>query len=138
MTVVGQSFDACRAAASARPLTPAHTHTLGFTTAEQAQVAFSPTVSIAQDKDVNHAGQVVGYDVVRVTFNRKTTTLVIGLTIDLQGGFLYGQLRQGSSPVSHGTVGGGSGAYRGATGTITVKALDSSDDRSAVTITYRS
>jgi hypothetical protein len=39
--------------------------------------------------------------------------------------------------VSHGTVSGGSGAFRGATGTITAKALDSNDDRPAVTITYR-
>jgi hypothetical protein len=122
-------------AASAQPLT--HTHTLRFTTVEQAQVQFSPTLSIAEDKEINHAGQVIGYDVIRFNFNPKTTTAVIGVTIDLQGGFLYGQLHQGSSPVSHGTVSGGSGAFRGATGTITVKALDQNDDRSAVTITYR-
>ena len=58
-------------AASARPLT--HTHTLGFTTVEQAQVKFSPTLSIAEDKEINHAGQVIGYDVIRFNFNPKTT-----------------------------------------------------------------
>ena len=126
-------------AASAQPLTSTHTrtHTLGFTLVEQAQVQVSPTLSIAEDKDVSHAGKVVGYDVVRFCFNPKTTTAVIGVTIDLAGGFLYGQVHEGSSPVSHGTVSAGSGAYQGATGTITVKALDRSDDRAAVTITYR-
>ena len=123
-------------AASAHPLAPT-SHTLKFTVVEQAQVRFTPTLSIAQDKEVNSAGQVVGYDVIRFTFNPKTTSAVIALTIDLRGGFLYGQLHQGTSPVSHGTVTGGTGVFRGATGTITVKALDASDDRSAATITYR-
>lgn len=124
-------------AASAHPLKAAPAHTLGFTLVEQAQVQFSPTLSIAEDKDLNHAGKVIGYDVDRLTFDPKTTTLVIGVTIDLKGGFLYGQVHEGSGPVSHGTVSGGSGAYKGATGTITVKALDQNDDRAAVTITYR-
>ena len=125
-------------AASARPLQPAaHTHTLGFTSVEESQVAFSSTLSIAQDKDVNHAGKVVGYDTIRFNFNPKTQTGVIGVTVNLKGGFLYGQLVEGSNPVFHGTVSGGSGTYRGATGTITAKSLDSNGDRTAVTITYR-
>jgi hypothetical protein len=124
-------------AASAHPLKPVHLHTLGFTSVEQAQVTFSPTLSIAEDRDVNHAGKVVGYDTIRFTFDPKTQTAVIGVTVNLKGGFLYGQLHEGSSSVSHGTVSGGSGAYRGATGTITAKALDQNDDRTAVTITYR-
>jgi hypothetical protein len=124
-------------AANAQPLTRTHNHTLAFTLVEQTQVQFSPTLSIAEDKDLNHAGKVIGYDVIRFCFDPKTTTAVIGVTIDLPGGFLYGQVYEGSSPVSHGTVSGGSGAYRGATGTITVKALDNDDDRAAVTIAYR-
>jgi hypothetical protein len=123
-------------AASAHPLKPAaHTRTLGFTSVQEAQVSFSPTVGIAQDKDVNHAGKVVGYDTIRFNADPKTQTEVIGVTVNLKGGFIYGQLIEGSSPVFHGTVSGGSGAYRGATGKITAKTLD--QDRTAVTITYR-
>jgi len=136
-TALGTTTAALLPSASARPLTPSPTYTVSFTTVEESQVAFSRTLSIAQDKDVDHAGKVIGYDVVRVTLTPRTDTVSIGVTIDLEGGFLHGWLTEGSSPVSHGTVSGGSGSYRGATGTITVKALDKNDDRSAVTITYR-
>ena len=119
-------------AASAHPVS----HTLKFTTVEEGQVAFSRTVSVAQDKDVSPAGKVIGYDVIRFLYNPRTNTGAISATIDLEGGFLYGQLRQTDNPVSHGTVTGGTGAFKGATGTITAKALNQQDTRTAVTITY--
>jgi hypothetical protein len=119
-------------AASAHPVS----HTLKFTTVEEGQVAFSRTVSVAQDKDVSPAGKVIGYDVIRFVYNPRTSTGTISAAIDLEGGFLYGQLRQTGSPVSHGTVTGGTGAFKGATGTITAKALNQQDTRTAVTITY--
>lgn len=119
-------------AASAHPVP----HTLKFTTVEEGQVSFSKTLRVAQDKDVSPAGKVIGYDVIRFVYNPRTSTGAISATIDLQGGFLYGQLRQTSSPVSPGTVTGGTGAFQGATGTITVRALNQEDTRTAVTVTY--
>jgi hypothetical protein len=119
-------------AASAHPVP----HTLKFTSVEEGQVSFSKTVSVAQDKDVSPAGKVIGYDVIRFLYNPRTNTGAISATVDLEGGFLYGQLRETSSPVSHGTVTGGTGAFKGATGTITAKTLDQQGNRTAVTITY--
>jgi hypothetical protein len=119
-------------AASAHPVS----HTLKFTTVEEGQTSFSKTLSVAQDKDVNAAGKVIGYDVIRFVYNPRANTGTISAVVNLQGGFLYGQLHQTNSPVSHGTVTGGTGAFKGATGTITARALDQQDDRTAITITY--
>jgi hypothetical protein len=125
-------------AASAQPVpqTYAHARTLKFTSVQQAAVNFSPTTGAQQDKDVNPAGKVIGFDVLRFSFNPKTKTAAIGATVDLPGGFLYGQLRESEGPVSRGTVTGGTGAFQGATGTITATSLDENGSRTAVTITY--
>jgi hypothetical protein len=121
-------------AASAHPLP----HTVKFTSVQESATQFSPTTGVAQDKDVNPAGKVIGYDVIRFVLDPKARVATLVVAVDLQGGFLYGQLRETSSPVLHGTVTGGTGAYRGATGTITARTLDQDGDRTAVTITYHS
>jgi hypothetical protein len=121
-------------AASAHPIT--HTHTLKFTSVQQAALSFSPTTGAQQDKDVNPAGKVIGFDVLRFTYNPTTKTAVLGATVDLPGGFLYGQLHESDGPVSRGTVTGGTGAFQGATGTITATTLDENGSRTAVTIIY--
>lgn len=118
--------------ASARAVT----HTLTFTSVQQATAKLSPTVQIAEDKDVTSAGKVIGYDVLRFSFNPKTNTTSIGVAVDLSGGFLYGVMTESSGPVTHGTVTGGTGTFKGATGTIVAKALDQTGTRIAVTITY--
>jgi hypothetical protein len=118
--------------ASARAVT----HTLAFTSVQQATATFSPTINGAEDKDVNKAGKVIGYDVLRFSVNPKTNTTSIGVAVDLSGGFLYGVMSESDGPVTHGTVTGGTGAFKGATGTITAKALNQNGTRIAVTITY--
>ena len=118
-------------AASARAVT----HTLTFTSVQQATAKLSPTVQAAEDKDIK-AGKVIGYDVLRFSFNPKTSTTSIGVAVDLSGGLLYGVMSESSGPVTHGTVTGGTGTFKGATGTITAKALDQTGTRIAVIITY--
>ena len=119
-------------AASARAVT----HTLTFTSVQQATAKLSPTIQIAADKDVTTAGKVIGYDVLRFSFNPKTNTTSIGVAVDLNGGFLYGLMTESSGPVTHGTVTGGTGTFKGATGTIAAKALNQTGTRIAVTIMY--
>ena len=121
------------------PAASAHTvtHTLTFTSVQQATTNFSPTTGAAEDKDIGKAGQVIGYDVLRFSFNPKTNTTLIGAAVDLNGGFLYGQMHESGGPVTHGTVTGGTGIYRGATGTIAARTLGKDGTRTAVTITYR-
>ena len=115
----------------------ATTHTLTFTSVQQAAAHYSSTTGGAADKDVNKAGKIIGFDVTRFVFNPQTNTISIGVAITNSGGFLYGKLHQSAtSPVSHGTVTGGTGIYAGATGTITGKNLNKSGSKTAVTITY--
>ena len=72
----------------------------------------------------------------RFSFNPKTNTTSIGVAVDLSGGLLYGAMTESNGPVTHGTVTGGTGAFKGAAGTITAKALDQTGTRIAVAITY--
>ncbi len=120
------------AAASAHAVS----HTLTFTAVQQATVSFSKTTGGSADKDVDQAGKVIGFDVLRFVFNPKTGTASIGVALDTAGGFLYGVLHESSGPVTHGTVTGGTGAYAGATGTITATS-NKAGTRTAVTITYQ-
>ena len=122
-------------AASAQTVTHTVTHTLTFTSVQQATVNFSQTTGAAEDKDVNKAGKVIGYDVLRFSFNPKTNTASVGVALDTKGGFLYGVLRESSGPVTHGKVTGGTGAFAGAAGTITARS-NKTGTRTAVTITY--
>jgi hypothetical protein len=119
-------------AASARAVT----HTLTFTSVQLATAKLSPTTQAAEGKDVTKAGKVIGYDVLGFSFNPKTNTTSIGVAVDLSGGFLYGVMTESDGPVTHGTVTGGTGTFKGAAGTITAKALDQNGTRIAVTITY--
>lgn len=120
------------AAASPRVVT----HTLKVISIRKDSASFSKTSSGQADLDVNHAGKTVGYDMLHFTFNPTTGQASGGVTLDTAGGFLYGVLRITSNPVIHGRVTGGTGAFRGATGTITAKALNKAGTRTAVTITY--
>jgi hypothetical protein len=112
------------------------THTLRFTAVQQATANFSKTIGGAADKDVNKAGKVIGYDVLRFSFNPKTNTTTIGVALDTMGGFLYGVLRESNGPVSRGRVTGGTGIFHRAAGTITARALNKTGTKTAVTITY--
>ena len=110
------------------------THTLAFTSVQKSQVKFSSTSSGSADLDVNKAGKVIGFDMLNFTVNPATGKVAAGVTVDTAGGFLYGVLQTSSGPVIHGTVTGGTGAFAGATGTIT--ATQKTATRTAVIITY--
>lgn len=112
------------------------THTLKFTSVQQATAKFSKTTGGAEDKDVNKAGKVIGYDVLRFSFNPKTQTASIGVAVDTKGGLLYGVLGESRGPVSRGKVTGGTGAFHGATGTITARNLNKNGSKTAVIVKY--
>ncbi len=112
------------------------THTLKVTAVLSSQAVFSKTTAGRAENDLNSAGKVTGFDVVYVVVNPRTGTASGKVTFDTNGGLLYGTLEFTSSPVIHGRVTGGTGAFRGATGTILGKSLNNSGTRTAVTITY--
>jgi hypothetical protein len=118
-------------AASAKTIT----HTTTFTSLRQTNVTFSPTAGGEVDKDVNKAGKLVGWDLVRITIDPKTQKIAGGFTLMTKGGFLYGTVSPANG-TTHGKLTGGTGSFRGATGTILVKDLNKSGSKSAITITW--
>jgi hypothetical protein len=122
-------------AASASPEAP-KTHTLSFTSVQEAVHNYSQTVSAQQDRDVNKAGKVVGYDLLYLVFNPKKETAKLNFTAVTSGGMVYGVASASSSPVIHGMVTGGTGVFKGAAGTILAKNLNKVGTRTSVTITY--
>ena len=91
----------------------------------------SKTSSGQADLHVNHVGKTVGYDMLHFTFN-PTTRQASGRRHPRHRGRLPVRvLRITDNPVIHRRVTGGTGAFRGATGTITAKALNKAGTRTA-------
>ena len=108
--------------------------TLTFTSVQKDMVRLGKTAEGIQDTDVNTAGTKVGFDELYVAFTSAGSGAA-NVTVDTKGGFLYGTFSiSASGAISNGKVTGGTGAFKGATGTIKVKTI--SNTKHAVTITY--
>ena len=109
-------------------------HTLKFTAVTKRSVTFTRTTFGVQETDVSRTGKTIGFDdgYIRLT---GTNTATVHAAIDIQGGFLDVRFAatNGGKTFS-GKVTGGTGAFKGATGTITGKAITSM--KTAVTIIY--
>ena len=100
-------------------------------------VTFTKTTFGIQDTDVNAKGKTIGCDELYFKATSKNTATA-NVALDTTGGFLYGTLTVNfTSPVINGKVTGGTGAFKGATGTITAKSLNKAGTRTAVTVKYR-
>ena len=113
------------------------THTLKFISVEKASVGFTKTTGGQQDTDVNATGKTVGFDMLYFSAT-SATTANINVTGDFSGGFLYGTgtINMKTGAFSNGKVTGGTGSFKGATGTIKAKNLNKAGTRTAVTIIY--
>ena len=130
--IVGTGAFALPAAASARTTA----HTMGFTAETKGSAGLSSSTEAEQDTDVNSKGKVVGYDMLYVKLV-SSTSAAINITVDVNGGMLYGTATlNGEGVVSNGKVTGGTGSFKGATGKFTVKTLNKAGTRHAVAITY--
>jgi hypothetical protein len=111
------------------------THTLKFTAVQQAMVSFTQATAAIQETDLNTAGKTAGFDMLYVAATSPNRA-AIHATVDTAGGLLYGTftLNLKTGAVTNGKVTGGTGAFAGATGTITARTISST--RHAVTITY--
>ncbi len=112
-------------------------HTLKFTSVTKATDDFSLTTGALQDTDVNSKGTTVGYDMLYYAYVSGLTAPV-NLVFDTAGGFIYGtgQVSITTKAFTDGKVTGGTGAFKGATGTITEKNLNKAATKTAVVITY--
>ena len=111
------------------------THTLKFTAVTNKQIMFNQTSGGSQETDVNAAGKTIGFDVLYFAAV-SATSANINVTFDTTGGLLYGTANVSikTNKVTNGKVTGGTGAFAGATGTITAKSAGK--NREAITITY--
>jgi hypothetical protein len=115
---------------------PSHTtHTVKFTALSLHEVNFSRTAQGETDKAVV-AGKIIGFDLIDSNFDPKTMTGKGDLAVMLKNGFIYGTVTFGASPVTKGTITGGTGKYKDATGTIVGKNLNKAGTKTAVTITW--
>ena len=130
--IVGTGAFVLPAAASAS----ATTHTLKFTAETKSSATFSNSTEAEQDTDVNGAGKVVGYDMLYLTVV-SSTSVAINITVDVNGGMLYGTAKLNSKGiVVDGKVTGGTGAFAHAAGTLAVQTLNKAGTRHAVKVTY--
>jgi hypothetical protein len=69
----------------------------------------------------------------------SSTSATANVTADLTGGFLYGAFKVNlkTGAITNGKVTGGTGAFKGATGTIKAVAVNKAGTKHAVTVTYR-
>jgi hypothetical protein len=110
------------------------TTTLKFTAVTVKRVTFTSTNLGLQETDVNGIGKTIGFDNVNITITGKNA-LTAGVAVDVKGGFLYGTVASTNGGMTFtGKVTGGTGPYKGATGTITGKSTAS--NKTAITIIY--
>jgi hypothetical protein len=107
--------------------------TLKFTAVTKARVTFTKTTFGLQETDVNSTGKTIGFDDLYIT-GTSPTSATVNVTFDTKGGFLYGVVTTTNGTTYSGKVTGGTGAFKGATGTITAKSISS--NKTAVTIIY--
>jgi hypothetical protein len=132
MTLALAAAATTAAMASAVPAlaAPATTHhTLHFNAVHIASHHFSKTAYAELNKDIQ-AGKVIATDEIDWSGTAATAALA------LDHGFLYGQFAFISDTAFAGKVTGGTGAYRGDTGTITGHIVSANDV--AVTVNYQS
>ena len=106
--------------------------TLKFTAVTNKHISFTSSTFANQETAVNSTGTTIGFDdvYVKITGPNAATGNV---ALDTKGGLLYGVVTttDGGKTFS-GKVTGGTGTFKGATGTITGKAISST--KTAVTI----
>ena len=108
--------------------------TLKFVAVQKAHVTFTRSTFGTQETDVNSTGKTIGFDDVYIKVTGPSTA-VANVALDIKGGFLYGVVTTTNMGKTFtGKVTGGTGAFKGATGTITGKAISST--KTAVTVVY--
>jgi hypothetical protein len=110
----------------------ATTHTLKFTAITLKTAVFSKTSGGEVDKSVNSKGKIIGFD--EISFGKSQRTG--GLVIDTDGSFIYATLTFTPTPVTNGTITGGTGKFKGVTGTVVGTNLNHAGTKTAVVVTY--
>jgi hypothetical protein len=112
-------------------------HTLKLTSKTTSMRQFGPDF-VSADKDIK-AGHVVGADVIsgKVTYTKKVHSITGSIAVALKSGELYATFT--GNPDTNalaGTLTGGTGRYKGVSGTISGKAVKGSSTEDKLVIKY--
>lgn len=138
--VIGASLTAALAVTGAgivqaSPATASHT--LHFTSRELRTTPLGKTEMAEVDRDFA-ASKTLGFNATHCTFDFTTGVAHCNLAAAFKGGMLYGKIAvNGMQGTGKGTVTGGTGAYKGARGTVTSQPTSRKSD-TKVTIVYHS
>ena len=100
----------------------AQVHTMRFTAFQTANHNIGKNRFVSTDVE-RHKGQVVGYDAVSGSFNSHTGIFSVNGALAHRGGLLYVTATETEAGVLTGKITGGTGAYKGAKGTVTGQAI---------------
>ena len=113
----------------------ATTHTLKLAAHSTANHNFRPNKFAGAETDHNAAtGAVVGYDVIRGSFNLTTHVVTIDASVALKGGLITAHLT-GKGQTFDGVITGGTGKYQTIKGTIHAQSKNGSKV-THITFTY--
>jgi hypothetical protein len=119
------------------PAANATTHTITFTAITEKQATIGSSTFVESEVDRNKAGNIIGVDVINGTFNSTMSSMTGRVALSTKGGMLYGKLAFPTPASTRGKVTGGTGKFKGSTGTISGKNLNADGTRVRVTVTYQ-
>lgn len=93
------------------------THTLSFRAIQLNGHNVGKNGFINTEKDVKN-GKYIGNDILDGTYNRSTGAVTTTVSLALKGGTLTGHFKATGNTAIHGKVIGGTGKYKGVTGTL--------------------
>jgi hypothetical protein len=112
----------------------APTHTLSFKSVQLTSHSLGKTGFINTGKEVRH-GKFIGNNIVDGRYDATTKTAALSIAVGLKGGLIYAHASvDNQGVISHGKVTGGTGTYKGITGTLTVTSAGKKNKN--ITITY--
>jgi hypothetical protein len=120
---------------SAGAATTEHTYT--FTAVDEGSGVSLGKRDFAQQQNDVKNGKVIGYDILSGTYHPVTKKVTLHLAITRKGGLLYLSERAGNTLKTHGIVTGGSGTFKGVTGTFSTSQKSANSKRVNVVVKVR-
>jgi hypothetical protein len=112
------------------------THTLKFVAVTQKQTQPSQRTFV-EDAQAVRGGKVIGFGILDGRITSSTGGVGV-VAFGIKGGLVYAKVTINSTPTTAGIITGGTGSFKGASGTISVTNLNESGSRATVTIRYHS
>jgi hypothetical protein len=112
------------------------THTLKFVAVTQKQTQPSKRTFVEDDHAVR-SGKVIGFGILDGRITSRTGGVGV-VAFGMKDGLVYAKVTINNTPTTTGTLTGGTGSFKGASGTISVTNLNKSGSRASVTIRYHS